>query len=98
MKAILPQEVLLSVVCCNDGNLFCGDSNEAHVHVSMDDKLRFTKVLIEEWDGLRLAFALVIRNVDKLERICKTRVAPQVLRIFLYVGQISSIKNKRYLN
>ena len=88
----------MSVVCGNDGNLFRGNSYETHVHVSMDDKFCFAEVLIEEWDGLRLAFALVIGDVHKLERICKPGVAPQVLRILLHVRQVSSIIQDRARN
>ena len=62
----VPEKVLLTVVSSENGDLFGGVSERAHVHESGHDKLSFSQVLVEVRVGFRFTNTVEIFNVDDL--------------------------------
>ena len=62
----ISDEMFLTIICRQDGDLFSRVSDKSHVHESCDDVFSFSQILVEIRRGLRFTNTIEIANIDEL--------------------------------
>ena len=70
----ISDELFLTVVGCNDADLFSGVSEQSHVLENSYHIFGLPEILVEVRGGAELSLSLELRYIDQLEGVDETRV------------------------